>query len=267
MQKEFRSYNIIVCGTGATGSQLIPFLTQLLSFRENCTLTFIDGDRVELKNLRNQKFLATDEGLPKSRVLQRRYSKIYPDLEIRFVDEYVKSTADIVSLMAGDRSTLNILVGCVDNNPTRKILRDVFHNEAVINIAYLDSGNGTLSMQGQVVSGLKLYSDFKQVPDHNGSYNTFRTKSVSKVYAPCAGDIFEDIMSDTETVDHVTSCSYVADKNPQNIATNIMAATTLFSLINQIVSFNEISTGITYFDAKNFSMVHREIVIDDTNNE
>lgn len=264
MDIKYRRYNIVICGTGATGSQLIPSLTQLLAFREDCELTFIDGDRVETKNLRNQKFLSKDNGRPKSMVLQKRYNTVYPNLKIGFMDEYIKDKERVLSLLYTHEDVLNIIVGCVDNNPTRKILREVFHDDSVPNIVYIDSGNGTESMQGQIVTAYKRYIEKVQVPHPKYSYNVLCSKSVSKVVAPCAGDLFPEIISDKETVDQVTSCGYVSDKHPQNIATNIMAASTLFCIINQIIGFEQITPGITYFDAKDMSIVHRPIIIEES---
>lgn len=267
MRTKARSFNIVVCGTGATGSQLIPFLTQLVCKKTNCSITLVDGDVVELKNTRNQKFLESDDGMSKAAVLQRRFANVYPELDISYVDRYIQGKEDISKLMCKDKTTLNILIGCVDNNPTRKIMKEVFHDEDICNIVYIDSGNGTDDMIGQIVTGYKRRTGYKQVPDANGSYQIFTTKSVTEIVSPCAGDLFEDIDQDTDTVDHVTSCSYVADKNPQNIATNIMAASTIFSIVNQILSFQVINTGITYFDATNQSIVYRPLIVEGVEEE
>lgn len=261
--KGFQNYNIIVCGTGATGSQLIPFLTQLVSYEDSCTLTFIDGDKVETKNLRNQKFLKADDGFPKARVLQRRYSKIYPNLPIQFIEKYIKEADDIMKCLSTNENTLNIILGCVDNNPTRKILGEVF-NEHTSNIMYVDSGNGTDNMQGQIVVA---YKDIAAMMLRNSGGNAIAERIFTDVKSPCASQLFEDIMEDTDTVDHVTSCSYVGDKNPQNIATNIMAASTVFSIINQAIKFNNIQTGVTYFDAMNQTIVHRPMLYDTSHYE
>lgn len=254
---EYNKYNVIICGTGATGSQLIPFVTQLLSYQSNCKLTFIDGDRVEMKNLKNQKFLKKDDGMSKSSILQERYKKVYPGLDVNYMDTYIKSQEDLLPLFDEDVKTLNILVGCVDNNPTRKIMRDLFHNESIKQLIYIDSGNGTESMQGQIVVGYKDIVGCRT--DGKSSYNESILTYFTKVVAPCAGDIFKDIVEDLETVDHVTSCSYVGDSHPQNIATNILAASVIFGIINQIICFANVPTGITYFDAKNQSVTYREV--------
>ena len=65
-------FNIVVVGTGATGSQLMPPLTQLLSNLEGHRLSIIDADHVEEKNLKNQKFLKEDIGKSKAQVIQKR---------------------------------------------------------------------------------------------------------------------------------------------------------------------------------------------------
>lgn len=42
--KDSNVYNIVVVGGGATGSQLLPFLTQLLANTKGHHLKIVDGD-------------------------------------------------------------------------------------------------------------------------------------------------------------------------------------------------------------------------------
>ena len=69
-------YEFFLIGTGATGSQLLPMLTQLLNNTESKAITLIDGDDVEYKNLKNQKFLEKDIQLGILNILEKNFRKI-----------------------------------------------------------------------------------------------------------------------------------------------------------------------------------------------
>lgn len=244
------NYDIVVCGTGATGSQLLPFLTQLLAYSEGNTLTLIDEDRIELKNCKNQKFLPDDESKYKAEVLCKRYKTVYPKLNIRYVPEFVKSTDRLMELANSRYSTHNnvlILVGCVDNNPTRKVFGEFFHAYSR-NIIYIDSGNGTLDRIGQIVVACKIRKE---------RYGSSIFDTIGDVETPCPYDLFEEVREDKDSVDKATSCGYNTDANPQNIATNVMAASTLFSILTNLIQFNEVTPGIAYFDAEKPGIIFR----------
>lgn len=241
------NYDIVVCGTGATGSQLLPFLTQLLAYSEGNTLTLIDEDRIELKNCMNQKFLPDDERKYKSQVLCKRYKTVYQNLDIRYIPEFIKTTARLNELTKLNYSRVLVLVGCVDNNPTRKVFGE-FYRSHKSNIVYIDSGNGTLDRIGQIVVACKI-----KKPIYGSNI-----LNDAVCDTPCPYDLFEEVRNDTDTVDKATSCGYNTDANPQNIATNVMAASTIFGMLTNLIQFNEVTPGTAYFDAEKPSIVFRE---------
>lgn len=241
------NYDIVVCGTGATGSQLLPFLTQLLAYTEGNTLTLIDEDRIELKNCKNQKFLPDDERKYKSEVLCKRYKTVYPKLDIKYVPEFIKDTSRLYEVTKSGSSRVLVIIGCVDNNPTRKVFGE-FYRDYKSNIVYIDSGNGTIDRIGQIVVACKFMK------------STFASsiKIDCVMDTPCPYDMFEEVRNDTDTVDKATSCGYNTDANPQNIATNVMAASTLFSILTNLIQTNEITPGVAYFDAEKPSITFRK---------
>jgi hypothetical protein len=254
-------YNIIIVGTGATGSQLLPFVSQLLANYDANTLKICDGDSIELKNLRNQKFTEGDVGRLKSEVLCERYQAVYPNLKISYVDEYVKDEESLIKFIYGDkkpnRKWMPILIGCVDNDATRRIFDKVFYSEKVPDMIYIDSGNGTDNRVGQVVVGYKIGKN-KQVKDGLGGYNYYCSGRVVKeiVLTPVA-DLFPEIRNETETIDHSLSCGATLNEHPQNIATNVLAAVTIFNIINNIIAFNTIPNHISYFNAEKPEIISR----------
>lgn len=251
------SFNIIVVGCGATGSQFIPNLSQLLSYHTEHNITLIDGDLFEAKNQKNQKCIERDINRHKSEVMCQRYKRAYPDLDIAYQTEYVRSEQQILDMLKGNER-MPVLISCVDNNATRQIFHNVFHSDEVPQMIYIDSGNGTDNMIGQTVIGYKKITSREQCKDSHGSYNSYTTKPVSEIIYESAGVLFPEILEDKDTIDKVLSCSYVTDEKPQNIGTNITAATMLFNILNNMISFDRLPGHIIYFDAKNLTCVCRE---------
>lgn len=256
------SYDIVLVGAGATGSHLLSFLTQLAAnfTASEVRIRIVDADVVEEKNLLNQKFLAEDVSHLKAEVLCERYQSAYPELDISYLDAYVTEKESFVAYLrqANDRrNVLPILVSCVDNNATRKVFDDVFYDDRIPGLIYIDAGNGTVQRVGQVVVGYKS-SEAKQVPDHQGTYNAFCMGNVSTgvVLLPAA-DVFPEIRAEEQTVTQSVSCGASLNEHPQNIATNIMSALTVFAVLNNILAFNQITSHISYFDAENLQLTTR----------
>lgn len=246
-------------GTGATGSWLLSMLTQLLAnlSGQGHTLTIIDGDVIEDKNLINQHYIKKDVGKFKAEVLCDRYSKVYSNLEISYLPEYIKNKERLISLLETNKSNVtSMLVSCVDNNASRKIMHEVFKSKDLVQrLIYVDSGNSIGDDRiGQIVVG---YKDYDFVQDTSGGTNCYKTKKISKVILSPVADVFPEILKSRDKIDKVLSCSYHSQEAPQNIGTNIMAATLLFNILNNIIAFNEITSHIVYFDAKKVEAISR----------
>ncbi len=256
-QDKTYAFDIIVVGCGATGSQFIANLAQLLSYHTDHRLTLIDGDKFEAKNQRNQKCIIRDIGKHKSEVIATRYKRAYPDLDIGYQTDYIRSEEQLLEMVKPSRM-IPVLISCVDNNATRKIFDNVFHSDKVPHMIYIDSGNGTDNMIGQTVIGYKKTTDFKQCKDSRGTYNTWASEPHGEIVLESAGALFPEILEDKDTIDKVLSCSYHVEEAPQNIGTNVTAATMLFNILNNMISFDRLPGHIIYFDAKNLTCVCRE---------
>lgn len=251
------AYNIVIVGCGATGSQLLPSLTQLLANNEGHRLTVIDQDIFEEKNMLNQKCLYKDLGKPKSEVLGTRYKKVYPHLDISYIDEYVTKPESLIKLL-DIYGYIPVLVGCVDNNATRKLFHEVFQSKKLPHLVYIDSGNGTDVMTGQTVVGYKTHCGSEQVPDERHGYNVYRSRPLSRVLQPPVAEVFPDILEEDKSIETVLSCSDTLDEHPQNIGTNLMAATSLFTILNNLISFDEIIAHKVFFDAQSLNIASRD---------
>lgn len=263
------NFEIYLIGTGATGSQLLPFLCQLLNnFTEynKHKLVIMDGDYFEKKNIKNQKCTLEHVGHSKAKVLCNRYQQVYPNIDIGYIDEYVTDANSLIKYLKtpkGIIETTKILVSCVDNEPTRKILHNVFYNKDIDRLIYIDSGNGTIERVGQIVVGYKeiISKNNINLSFTENIFNTSRWEDISeqKVILKPVGDIFPQILQTNDDVSKHVGCGAIVDRYPQNIATNVMASSCLFSILNEIISEYKIHNHIVYFDAENTSIINRKV--------
>lgn len=139
----YHTAHIIVVGCGGTGSAVAPMLAQLLwHIRESgkgVTMTLIDGDTVEHKNIGRQKFSSAEIGHNKAHTLSQRISA-WLGIRCASVPFYIPEGWEGVENykgMRGTGKTLRIVVSCVDNALARNELtnmRDKFD-------VWIDAGN------------------------------------------------------------------------------------------------------------------------------
>ena len=252
--KKFSSINIVIVGLGGTGSHLVSHLLQMLGISKELSsstrVVLIDGDSVEPKNLRNQKYLPEDIGKKKAEVLATRYGDIYPSLDISYVPEYLedKSTLNEIFASAGViyRSSLNILVGCVDNVKAR-VLMESMHDEreCAEDLIYIDTGNGSGDdLTGQVVISRSIRNTKNEF--QGGYRNLF--VSMDEIL-PRPSFYFPSLLVEEDEPEEA-SCGDVDPSTIQNIAANILSASTVFMALNDIINFKTIPGSLYVFDAK-----------------
>lgn len=230
-------FNIIIVGLGGTGSHLISFLSQLLGnnelFKRRHKVTLIDGDIVEEKNLRTQKFLASDVGRNKAEVLAERYQAVF-DMDMFYVDKYITLEDDLDTLVSV--TDINIIVSCVDNNKARKIIDDYFNKSKRFDyfenpkVIYIDTGNssGEEELTGQTVVGYR---------------------KGSTVIMPSVSTYFPQMLQEEIEPEPVASCGEEMTRNIQNIGANITSACTVFNMLNSIIAFRKIPGDLFMFNA------------------
>lgn len=227
------SYKIIIVGCGATGSNIATFVSQLaISEKKINEIILIDGDIVEEKNFRNQKFTARDVGKNKARVLSNRFAKL--GINISYVDRYLKDSNEFIKLI-NKLSERVILVGSVDNNKARRIMDETFKSDKVKELIYIDTGNGDKDRIGQTV---------------------IAAKSNGQIIKPPVSEYYPQILMEEEVkeVKEDYRCSEI-EEHPQNLATNILSATTTFLMINNIISFGKIKNYHMKFNAEEMTIV------------
>ena len=122
-----------------------------------------------------------------------------------------------------------LLLGCVDNNKTRQLCHQAFHQSE--ELIYIDSGNGKYT--GQVVCGVR----------RNG--RTVR-KSI--------GGVHPEMLKDTDLFPSEISCAEAAQKDPQSIVANVTAATAVLIMVYNILTHGENNAMQTDFSTRTIRM-------------
>lgn len=226
-------YSIIVIGCGATGSNLVALLSQYaISEKKVSEIILCDGDQVESKNFINQKYTEKDINKNKARVLSNRYSKL--GINISYVDKFIENTEQLIDIIDScNKKNKIILVGCVDNNLARKYIHYAFIDKKIRDLIYIDTGNGDKERVGQTVVGVK--------------YNY-------KILEPPVADMYPEILKAEPKEEEVEyKCSKI-EEHPQNFVVNVMSATVVFTMINNIVSLNKPVKSYVRFNTDNVSI-------------
>lgn len=165
--------NVIVIGCGGTGSRVVPLIAQYMSTLPTLmtpTLTLIDGDDVEAKNLSRQNFISEDVGQMKSTVLAQRYGEAY-GINVISIPKFYNMSVEVeltnsinpqdawftflykeLRASGVDDSVINlvtdrpqIIISCVDSIPARlsiftDIVNDSYCRRGYRRSGYLDKG-------------------------------------------------------------------------------------------------------------------------------
>jgi len=225
---------IVMLGAGGTGGHIAPHLYRLLHALERPVEVIIaDGDIVEEKNLVRQNFISCDLGRNKAQVLAERYASAF-GMEIQYIPDFIETVEKLTALLKPKFSyvtteTLTILIGAVDNNKSRQLCHNVFNKSD--NLIYIDSGNGEFT--GQVVCGVRRKG---------------------KTYYKPVGEVYPDILEDTDKFPTELSCAEASVSAPQSIAANIMAATAVVSYIYNILVLGNIEVKKVTFSTKSMNL-------------
>ncbi|MCL1842798.1 MAG: ThiF family adenylyltransferase [Defluviitaleaceae bacterium] len=236
----YKPVKIIMLGAGGTGGHIAPHLYRLLHTLDRITEVIIcDGDIVEEKNLVRQNFIPIDLGKNKAQVLAERYASAF-GLEVSYIPEFIENEERLANLIKPETYSTgsylqqieegySILIGCVDNNRSRQLCHQVF--KSAHNLIYLDSGNGEHT--GQVVCGIR--------------------RGGKTFYKPI-GDIYPDVLLETDKFPTQLSCAEAAVSAPQSIVANIMAGTAVVSYLYNILVLGNIETRSVTFSTKTVNL-------------
>ena len=235
-----RPISVTMIGVGGTGGHVAPHLYRLLySLERHVKVVIADGDNVEKKNLVRQNFISPDLGRNKAQVLAERYSSAF-GMEAEYIPNFIEDEEQLAELVKpwvyspGPYSYrvlegLSILIGCVDNNKSRQLCHKVF--KGADSLIYIDSGNGEYT--GQVVCGIRRKG---------------------RTYYKPIGDVYPDVLEDTDKFPTQLSCAEAAASAPQSIVANIMAASAVVSYLYNILVLGSIESRSVTFSTKTVNL-------------
>lgn len=239
-KKSFKTddrFYVLFAGLGATGSMTSSDFLHLANqmpdkFAKICLL---DGDIGEQKNLLNQRFLKSDVGKYKVDALVERYEKIYKNIDLIAHHEYLYDLNDEFLKKLFNLDTLEhknfLLITAFDNDETRKMIDKYFYKSTKFrNFVHIDSGNGAKIREGQTVIGYKQYG--KVLLDSIAG----------------SGLDFGEIRKNTKDIKVIGSCTRIIKEEPQHIATNVFAATSLLMHLYSLFLYDEIRAHSSFFN-------------------
>lgn len=223
---------IMIVGCGGTGAYVSGHLARLISVLSEdpdrpyggIKLILVDGDKVEQKNLERQHFIRQDLGLNKAEALAARYSAAF-GMEIEVVPSYLEDANAVATLDP------QLLIGCVDNNASRKIMNTWFVHErdyAYSGRFWIDSGNEENS--GQVVCGF--------MPPSGGNpyrYGGDLRPNEELFSLPTVAEVYPALLEKDGKFNSQLSCAELAASAPQNMMTNITAAAIVLNFAQKIL--------------------------------
>jgi len=210
--------NIKIIGLGGIGSYLSEFVIRYLNFTSTDykSVTFVDGDKYEIKNLERQNFKG---GGFKASNQKDKYDKIYPSIEFKDFNEYITehNISDIIQ--EGD-----LIFLCVDNHSTRKTVNEFC--KKLKNMILISGGNEFTDGNTQIF---------------------IREDGVN--ITPTLTDYHDDILNSKDKNPNDMSCEELAEAgSPQLIFANITAAVYMCWLYYNYVANKNVTRNEVYFD-------------------
>lgn len=271
--EEQTTYHFLVVGAGGTGGYLLPNLARQVSlsnqvmkgqgFRPH-TITVIDADDVEEKNLTRQNFIPNDIGKNKAKVLATRYAKSF-GVPISYIEEYIESVMQVNEYLQNITSSVFqnpdngsvkqmrvVVIDCVDNTKTRHFLKTAVSNFTRCPTDFISSGNEERA--GQVV--------FAPNQNIGNKHSLFRALdkddnklivTSSRATFPNPMEIFPESMRPKDKLPSEESCAEHAVSAPQNIHANMTAANIIFGFVNKLINCEPISEMAVFFNTSNSS--------------
>lgn len=217
-----RYINIVQVGCGGTGSLLLPLVSRLIAGHNKddhlhqpygISYTLVDGDKVEKKNIIRQNFIASDIGKFKSDVLAKRYSLAF-GIEIESAPVYIKTLDDLNKICKDD---VDIIIGCVDNHWTRKLICEWIDKKQDYNRPLLiDAGNeeksGQIFIQGEINN--------------------------SSVWPPKLLEVHPEIAQAKDEIKQDRSCAEGVATGEQALSVNITAALLIYNIVESLLRGN-----------------------------
>lgn len=255
--------NVVIIGCGGTGSRLIPMVSQLLSRGKwndmVPTITLVDGDELEVKNLTRQNFIMDDVGRNKAECLAERYGGAF-EIPTVAINQFIPSNVTDMSnwlannvpnsmrRLVGDRPTVFFL--CVDNMKVRyEIIQAILYSTAARRHEHLiiDAGNENTYGQARVFSS-RIVSEHEFYNPDLSALDRLVAKGSDGVpvpFIPCPIGTY--LRSSGYTGNPDASCADLE----QTAAVNAIMAMSMFSILQNLYMMLPLKVETWFYDIHN----------------
>lgn len=226
--------HFFVIGVGGTGGHLAAPLARLIAHHPNtqgASLTFIDGDSFEEKNLNRQIVGQAQLNLNKARAMKDfcAYQGLTENISYR--DDFITASTFIPLLRDAERP---VVICSVDNDATRKaIINAIESTRQDKEFFYITPGNsdGIEDVRGQTLW-------WGRIDDTNVGMNP--TLAYPNIERP------------QDSIPHKGSCALEAPSRPQLISANFFAASMTLMVIQNLLDgqLNTTQSGM-FFNLRN----------------
>jgi PRTRC genetic system ThiF family protein len=256
--------SILLIGCGGTGGYVVGPLSKLIGIinykrdvGNQIELFLADGDVVEEKNLARQHFIYEDIGKNKAEVMAGRYSSAF-GVEINSVSKDFENLEDFEIIESTNNSFSILVIGGVDNNASRKLINQwvicdsfdastQYHNWT--GKFWVDAGNE--ENYGQVVCGYLPPLSGKNRINKVNPYKCGGEKCIGEFSLPCSTELYPNLLENSDKFNSQISCAERALSAPQNMQTNITAATLVMNYVNKILHNEVIKSHSVEFNIDN----------------
>jgi hypothetical protein len=257
-----RKTRVVIFGVGGTGAYVTQSVLRLLysirqANRETTALAggslpeqipevlLVEGGEVSDRNILRQGYLPQDAGRNKALVLSERYGAAY-GMAVNSYPHYLDETTDIANLVCDGA----VVVGCVDNAATRRLLHEKL-SEAE-NIVYLDSGNGAVPMPAPDTTIDREERIALRESGWDGQVVCGARKE-GETILPFPADTFPSLIEIEDADDRHPGeipCNELTASSPQRMTTNLMAANVVLTYLTTLLTEGTVLNCRSLFDAR-----------------
>ncbi len=229
---------IILVGVGGTGSHLAPAIAGVMHHcrerqDDRITLTLIDHDSVEARNIGRQNFCHAEIGLNKAQSMAWRINAALGLKVAAFPEPFQAAKLNHYRTDVAQPQTIRLLIGCVDNHLARRELADCIDNNHGAALWWLDCGNAYNN--GHVTIG-------------NSNRFAFPDLDVGLLEVLPAPHIQEPALLQPDIDTPTLSCADLTIREEQSVMVNRMVAAIAADVVGSFVLRRELQAMATYFN-------------------
>lgn len=231
----FMYCQLILVGCGGTGSWLAPHIARLAKtmqdrLNKHVSISFVDPDTVESKNIYRQNFCQAEVGQNKAETLARRLGTAW-GLDLAAFPMPIEDVK-----ISTQHDELTILIGCVDSADGRIGIVNKLEHMYSANKWWLDCGN--TQSYGQVLFG---GGGFVQNQD------PFALKGYVSAL-PWPSWVHKELLIASRAKEEQLSCADLIINGEQSLAVNCRVAAEAADYLTRFCLMNNLKRMATYMD-------------------